>query len=167
MAINVVDTEIKLKLLAAYQLALQSDDRSTKNGALICNEGWNILGGFNHIVKGYGRKPEHHERPFKYWITEHAERDVILKAAAKGIKLSGLTMVANWVACPDCARAIALSGIACVICHEECMARTPDRWKEMVDAGCSILQNYGVELIRWSGKVGNITNLNNGEIWFP
>lgn len=166
MAINVADSEIRLKLRAAYQAAHQSDDRSTKNGALLVNQGWNVLHGYNHIMDGWGGEAWHHERPFKYWVTEHAERDVIFKAAAKGIKTAGLTLVGHWVACPDCARAIVMSGIVEVICHKQCQDRTPDRWKEMVETGLAILRK-DVDLIVWDGKVGDMTNLNNGEIWEP
>jgi hypothetical protein len=47
------------------------------------------LGGFNHFIKGYGHLEEHHARPVKYNLVEHAERDVIYKAAANGIKTAG------------------------------------------------------------------------------
>ena len=103
---NISPEEIKHKLGLAYRLAEKSDDKSTKNGALLVCDGWTVVTGYNHMMDGFGHLPEHHERPFKYWVTEHAERDVILKAAAKGIRTEGLTLVANWVACPDCARAI-------------------------------------------------------------
>lgn len=163
---HVAKDEIKDKMRAVYKLAQKSPDRSTKNGAIICDQGWNVIGGFNHFVPGYGHLEAHHERPLKYEITEHAERDVILKAAKQGVSLKGLTLVANWVACPDCARAIALSGIKHVICHKECMDKTPERWMERVNLGLSIMENSGVEIIKWSGKVG-VTGHMNGEVWYP
>jgi len=164
---NVMRSFIRCKMRAAYTAAIKSTDRSTKNGAILVQDGWNVVTGWNSHVPGYGVKPEHHERPFKYWVTEHAERDVILKAARKGIKTAGLTLVANWVACPDCARAIVLAGIRQVICHKACMDRDRPDWKPMVDAGLEIFRRGGVELIVWDGVVGDITNLNNGEIWKP
>lgn len=164
---NLIEDDIQFKLRQAYRAAEMSDDRSTKNGALLVCDGWTLLAGCNHMLPGYGDKPEHHERPFKYWVTEHAERDVILKAASRGIRTEGLTMVANWVACPDCARAIVEAGIAAVVTHKACMNRTPERWAELVDAGLSILLKGGVYLYMWEGEVGNVTNLNNGELWYP
>jgi deoxycytidylate deaminase len=107
------------------------------------------------------------ERPMKYSLTEHAERDVIYKAARWHHRTKGSTLVANWVACPDCARAIVLAGISTVVCHQQCMDRTPDRWREMVDLGLFILKQGGVEVRQWSGTVGRVDNLNNGEIWQP
>lgn len=159
--------DIPLKLRSAYQIALLSTDRSTKNGAIICSQGFNVIAATNKHAPGYGDDPEHHERPMKYDVTEHAERAVILKAARKGISLKGLTLVANWVACPDCARAIVLAGISTVVCHKECQDRTPERWRRQVELGLEIMKHGGVEVISWSGKIGGVKNLNNGKWWEP
>lgn len=162
------DAMIRILMRATYRAALNSTDQVTRNGTVLVNQqGSMLMTGFNHHVKGYGEMPEHHERPLKYNLTEHAERDVIFKAARLGIMTNGNTMVGNWVACPDCARAIVIAGITRVICHHECMERTPSRWVEMVNLGLEILQRGGVELIQWSGDVGLIKNLNNGEYWEP
>lgn len=159
--------DIRWKLKAAYKAAAKSTDRVTQNGALLVQEGWNIVTACNHHVEGYGDLNAHHERPMKYALTEHAERAVILAAARKGIKTKGLTLVANWVACPDCARAIVLSGIDTVVCHKDCQDRTPERWKDLVALGLDILRNGGVEIIEWEGKIGGVHNRNNGELWAP
>jgi deoxycytidylate deaminase len=164
---NLDGREIRDKFGIVYRVAARSDDISTRNGALLVDGGWNVISGCNHMMEGYGHKIEHHQRPFKYWVTEHAERDVILKAAAKGISTKGLTMVANWVACPDCARAIVKAGIVCVVTHKACMDRTPARWKDMVEAGLNIMEKGGVQLHIWDGKVGDVPNLNGGEVWYP
>ena len=158
-------SEIKNKLYAAYMSAKASDDQFTRNGAILCDPGWNVCAGFNHFIEGFGHLPEHHERPLKYSLTEHAERDVIYKAAKLGYSTEGLTLVANWIACPDCARAIVLAGIECVVTHKQCMDRTPARWKERVDQGLEIIRSK-CRLIIWDGKVG-CTNFNNGELWSP
>jgi dCMP deaminase len=164
---NLAYADIPLKMKAAYKAAEMSTDRSTKNGAVLVSDGWNVIQGWNHHVDGYGDEPEHHERPLKYKITEHAERDVILKAAREGIKTEGLTMVANWVACEPCARAVVLSGITHVIAHKQCMDRTPERWKEQIELGLEIFRRGGVQLTIWDGEIGGIENLNGGELWCP
>ena len=167
VATNVCDKDIQLKLRTAYSVAKESTDRSTQTGAVLVQGGWNICTGYNHHVYGFGHKEEHHQRPLKYSLTEHAERHVIFKAARNGIKTANLTLVAPWVCCPDCARAIVEAGIVCVICHKQCMDRTPERWRELVDLGLDILGRGRVELIQWDGVVGECENLMNEEIWLP
>ena len=152
---------------AAYGAALESTDRVTCNGAILVAYNGVQVRGYNHHINGYGTLEEDHERPRKYSLTEHAERDVILKAARAGVATDRCTMVANWVACPDCGRAIILAGITKVVCHKQCMDRTPPRWDEMVNLGLEMLRNAGVEVVQWDGEVGRITNLNNGEYWLP
>lgn len=159
--------EIPLKLRAAYKAAEKSTDRATQNGAILVKEGWNIISDCNRHVPGYGELEVHHERPMKYAVTEHAERAVLLQALYQGVQTKGLTMVANWVACPDCARAIVLSGIDTVVCHKDCQDRTPERWRNLVNLGMDIMRHGGVEVIEWEGKIGGVHNRNNGEIWAP
>jgi deoxycytidylate deaminase len=173
----IVETnEIPHKLYAAYQQAMKSTDQNTKIGTVICDQGWNILYGCNRHVAGTEHDAKYHERPYKYYVTEHAERWPILQAAKHGIALKGLTMIGTAVACPDCARAIALSGLSYVICHKECMDHIPDRWRDLVDEGWKIMEGEGVQLEMWSGKLGGpegvlgvpeFENLYNGEIWYP
>ena len=160
--------EIRNLMRKAYMYALRSDDESTKLGSLLWHPSRGVIAyGCNHFVPGYGGKPEHHERPLKYSITEHAERDVIYKASDVCVSLNRCILVCPWVACPDCARAIVLCGIKDVICHKQCMSRTPERWNEMVNLGLDILHAGGVEVKMWSGNVELVKNLNNGEIWYP
>ena len=159
--------EIRLKMRAAYMHATRSPDTSTKLGAIYCEEGWNVAVGINEFIEGFGNEPGDHERPFKYAVMEHAERNCIFAAGHKRkFPLDGI-MVCNWIACPDCARAIVKSGLKEVVCHHECQQRTPERWRELVDNGLRILKRGGVKVTEWSGKVGEVTNLNNGEIWSP
>jgi dCMP deaminase len=155
------------KLRAAYVAAMNSTDRTTHVGAVLVDGGWNVVTGCNQHTKGFGHLDEHHQRPLKYELTEHAEREVILRAAREGIQTRGLVMVAPWATCPPCARAIVKSGISKVICHKECMDRTPERWIEMVALGQEILKRGGVEIEVWSGRVGDCENLFNDGGWLP
>lgn len=142
--------------------ASRSGDRSTKNGAVIVQGGEIVARGYNDFIPGFGDLPEHHERPFKYSVIEHAERAVVYDAARNGAKTEGGIMVANWVACPDCARAIVLSGVREVITHALCMERTPERWEEEVNLGLKMIRDNGILLTYYVGRVG-VENLNNGE----
>lgn len=160
--------DIQQLMRAAYGAALESTDRVTQNGAILVNLDTGLWArGYNHHIAGYGNLEKDHERPRKYSLTEHAERDVIFKATRAGFATEGCMMVANWVACPDCARAIILAGITKVFCHKQCMDLTPPRWDEMVNLGLEMLRNAEVEVVQWDGKVARIENLNNGEVWYP
>ncbi len=48
---------------------------------------------------------------WKYFMLEHAERNAISSALAKGAALHGTTMYASLYPCADCARAIVAAGI--------------------------------------------------------
>lgn len=163
----VIEWKPEDKLRAAYMAAMNSTDKSTHVGAVLLDDGWNVLRGCNRHIKGFGDMPEHHQRPLKYEVTEHAERAVIFRAAREGIQTKGLLMVAPWATCPNCARAIVEVGISKVVCHKECMDRTPERWLEMVNLGQEILKRGGVEIEVWSGVVGDCENLFNGGVWKP
>jgi len=173
-------SEIRDLMRHVYTLAELSTDLSTNNGAILIDERLWVPGqkpafailaeGFNAHLPGYEEHPQAHERPFKYSVTEHAERAVIYNAAYNGVRTKGLTMIANWVACPDCARAIVLPGLKRVICHKACMDRTPERWAEMVALGLSMCEHNTANIVpvmQWEGEVGDVDNLNNGEIWTP
>ena len=147
---------------AAVEMAGMSGDQSTKNGAVIVQDTRVVASGYNDFIPGYGHLPEHHERPFKYSVIEHAERAVVYDAARNGARTDGGLMVANWVACPDCARAIVLSGVAEVICHARCMERTPERWYDESALGLKMIRDNSIKLTYFVGQVG-VKNLNNGE----
>lgn len=94
-----------------------SKDRSTKVGCCIINGrdtvvaiGWN---GFPRRIDD--DVDERHERPAKYFWTEHAERNAIFNAANKGLATQGCRMYVSWFPCVDCARAIIQAGIVEVI----------------------------------------------------
>jgi len=103
------------KLVASW-----SKDRSTKVGAVIVDYrnviiavGWN---GFPRYVND--DVEERHERPLKYKWFEHAERNAIYNAAAKGISTHLCTMYIPWYPCADCARAILQAGISEIVVVE-------------------------------------------------
>lgn len=154
----------------AYWYAKEnSDDRSTQNGAiLIDHTALPITHGTNRFpVASLADNPANHERPRKYAFTEHAERDVIYRCAREGIKTEGLIMVCPWACCAECARAIALAGITKVIVHKQAHDMSPDRWKQAIVEGREILDAKGVGYMLWDGKIGEVTNLFNGEVWYP
>lgn len=158
----------------AYNVATKSDDQNTKNGALLVRD----FGGLDRVLvqaansfinPEMAKAAENHVRPRKYTIIEHAERAVIYEAARAGIYTEGLTLVSPWACCPACARAIVLSGITRVVAHRQAFDKAPKRWAALVHRGAYILKNapQPVEFIFYSGSIGYVTNMFDGEIWHP
>ena len=161
--------DIRDLMRTAYaEAAVFSDDRSTKNGALLLSRGGIVMRGVNRFpVASMIDNPVNHERPRKYAFIEHAERAIIFKAASFGISTRGLTMVCPWACCAECARAIVLAGVTKVVAHKQAHDMTPERWQQSIIDGKEILSAGGVEYELWSGKVCGVENLFNGEIWCP
>ncbi len=154
----------------AYILAYgKSGDPSTQVGSIIVRDDVILTTGVNHMVASeFCEDPANFERPLKYKLIEHAERDAIYKAAKLGARLDGSTLYSTWAACPDCARAIVMSGIKRVVTHKQTMDRVPDRWRDDIAIGLKIFKIAGVELVLFDGSIGgSVTNLFDGEIWYP
>lgn len=148
----------------AYEYAAKfSDDPDTKNGAVVVVRAFDkddlsgLQGaafGANLLPEGVERLPERMTRPLKYEYLEHAERDAIFRAVRLRIPLNGAVMVCPYIACKDCARAIAMTGITRIIGHKELMDMAPPRWQESIKIGNQILDDYKIQRDYWSGSVG-------------
>jgi len=146
-----------------------SQDPSTQNAALLTNDENGIIAiECNNIPYTVEHTEDRWKRPDKYHYVEHAERNVLYKAARAGYATEGLTMYCPWYSCSDCARAIIQCGIKRVIGHKEYFDKTPDRWKKSCGIGIQLMQEAGVECIVWSGIVGGRTSiLVDGELFAP
>jgi dCMP deaminase len=85
----------------AYELAKDSKDPSTQNGAILVAEGGTepLAIGINEFPLNVEDKPERWDRPLKYEYIEHAEKNVIFDAAWRGVATEGLIMYCCWAAC--------------------------------------------------------------------
>ena len=149
----------------AYEAALLSPDPSTQVGALLVKQ---PRAGFTPswlsddiIAKDCNRfpdkvlyKPERWEKPLKYKVIEHAERNVIYQCAKSGTATKGLILVGTWACCSDCARAIIQAGISKVITHREACDRAPQFWQDEISVAYQLLKEAGVGLEFWSGQLG-------------
>jgi dCMP deaminase len=95
----------------------KSKDRSTKVGCVIVGPDNEIrTTGYNNFPRGVNDDvKERHQRPEKYFWTEHAERNAIYAAARVGTPLKGCRAYLPWFPCMDCARALVQSGIVEVV----------------------------------------------------
>jgi deoxycytidylate deaminase len=143
-------------LRSAYRLALSSPDNSTQNGAFLLDRstGSSLLfatGAWNDLPAGVEYDGYRWERPAKYQYVEHAERACIFKAARLGLRTEGLTMVAAWAACADCARALIGAGIKHLITHN---IGGDQRWDESISVGMTMLEEAGVKVTTVTTKLG-------------
>jgi deoxycytidylate deaminase len=155
-------------LRLAYQTAASgSDDPSTHNGSVLVTTTDYLLCGSNHFPGGVEKKADRLERPKKYAYMEHAERDVILEAARRGVITDGATLYVPWYACADCARAIIGAGISRVVGHKQMFLKTPERWRASISDGDAMLDEAGVIREQYDGPIGGVQVLFDGEWWTP
>ena len=140
-----------------FHVASKSKDRSSKIGAVIVGpDNEPITHGYN----GFPRKvnddvPARHERPMKYFFTEHSERNCIYEAARSGKRLKDSKIYIVATPCADCARGIIQAGIAEVIVFEptDKLFQTSGRWTESQEAGRVMMAEAGVDFRFFSGSI--------------
>jgi dCMP deaminase len=164
-------SELEYIWLAYRYASTHSDDPSTHNGAVLVPVDGSLIYGTNHLPCGVKKTPDRLERPKKYAYMEHAERDVILQAARRGIKTEGATLYVPWYACADCARAIIEAGIKRVVGHKQMFDKTPERWKASIADGDVMLDEAGVmrDVLHCErvAQPGEFQVLFDGEYWTP
>jgi dCMP deaminase len=144
----------KTYLEAAYKLALNSPDPSTQNGAVLVRNGEIIGEGWNAPPSGVKLNDERLVRPYKYHFFEHAERNAIFSAARKGECTVGATLYCPFIACVDCGRAIIQAGIKKVVGHLPFKPEPGDRWYDSCAISFEMLEEAGVEVVWYDGKIG-------------
>ena len=140
-------------LKECYNYSKNSNHSSTHNAALLTNDGKIILKGVNILPPGVKEKKERFEGDNKHIYPNHAERDVIYKAAREGLSTNGLTMIMPWLPCIPCANAIISSGIERLIVHKQMVERTREGWQEELKNAVQIMEEAGIELIAYDGLV--------------
>ena len=134
-------------------ISMWSKDRSTKTGCVIVKDRRVLTTGFNGFCPGVQDDiDDRHQRPAKYFYTEHCDRNAIYQAARFGISLDGATMYLTGPPCHDCARGIIMAGIKTVIWPEqnsfETNPDTAERWKESVKYSLEMLSEAKVGIER-------------------
>lgn len=144
-----------------------SQDPITHLGALLVLSDGYKLSGVNMLPLGVQQSPGRLERPVKYLYMEHAERNVILKAARNGLSTDGATLYCPWITCADCARAIIGAGITKVVGHKQLCDLSPARWSASIEAGLTMLREAGVDIEFYDGSIGGVRTLFDGKVWEP
>lgn len=155
-------------MAAAIRAAALSPDPSTQNGALLATAGGDPLwqtAQCNEFPRGVKYKPERWERPLKYSIIEHAERNCIYSAARHGLATDGLTMFSPWAACTDCARSIIQGGIVELVTLP---ADPHATWDESIAIAMTMLEEAGVKVTFLDEPLPQVPVLRrNGKDWWP
>lgn len=160
-------------LYDAYLVAKDSPDPSTQNGALLYSQGGAILAAdYNRFPDGVAYLPERWERPLKYDVIEHAERNSIFWAASRGRATADSTMVAPWAACADCARAIIQAKVRRLVRHQEATEqgrKSSGQWDGSISIADQMLKEAGVEIINvsWNFADQGLSIRHSGEFWVP
>ena len=158
-------------MIMCYGQALSSPDPSTQNAAVLCSPSGRYIWATrsrNEFPRGVVSTAPRWERPLKYSIVEHAERNAIYAAARQGIATDGLTMVCPWAACADCARAIIQSGIRRLVTHTPEVGDTNERWGASINIAMTMLEEAGVTVVEIVGPIGGLPPiLRNGEMLTP
>lgn len=106
-------------LAMTYLIAQKSLDKHTKCGALAINKDKAILStGYNSPPRGFPDKSADLERPRKYIIMEHAERNMVANAARTGTSLLDSTVYVTGPPCSDCYRIMWNAGVKRIVCGE-------------------------------------------------
>lgn len=137
-----------------YDYASTSNHPKTHMAALLVDNGKVILRGINVLPKGVKNLKERFEGNNKHIYLNHAERDLIYKAAKNGIKTQGLTMITLWPPCILCANAIISSGIKKVVIHKQMAERAKKKWEEELQNAARIMEEAGVKIFAYDGVVG-------------
>ena len=135
----------------AKEISQNSKDKSTKVGCVIVKDNNVISSGYNKFPKGVREDiPERFERPLKYSVTEHAEREAVFHAAKNGIALEGSTLYLSSTMsgppCADCTRAIIESGIKRIVgsIGDDDPSQWEARWKDSMMISMDMLKEAGI-----------------------
>ena len=133
----------------------KSEDRSTKVSWIATGPGHEILStGYNGFPRGVIDLEERHDRPAKYFYTEHAERNTVYNAARIGVSLLGSTAYCNFepVACHDCARAFIQAGVKTCIGSVIPFPSKGKDWTDSIEYGNEMFGEAGVNQLVFDGE---------------
>lgn len=132
-------------------VSAKSKDSSRKVGCVLVDPISNavISMGFNGFPRGVDETIlERHERPTKYFFSEHAERNSIYLAAHHGVSTRGATAYTQSAPCSDCARALIQAGISVVVCRKNNLF-VGSSWEPSIAVGKQMMVEAGIELYEY------------------
>lgn len=173
--------DLRKMMVHAYEVATQSHDPSTQNGTLIIWKGEILATGWNHIPDLTGDRLAEvlADRNLKYPRVIHGEVDAIANAAAYGVPTRGLTMIAPWAACFNCAATMMRARIGKLVVHGPRMrkghphvsgqiVKGHDAWGSQVAEAIDRLIAYGIEVESFEEDLPEAPKIRIAEeLWQP
>jgi dCMP deaminase len=160
-----------------------SQDANTQTGAVIIDPDFKLISiGANRVNFGDPRRYEGRgermvfERPEKYELLTHAERDAQYCANRAGRNLVGCTLYTIWVPCRTCAEFTVNNGIKRYVTHQSTMgwygeaikdSRQRINWDESIADAIKVLGRSSVEYICLDDKIGGVNFLFDDKIREP
>jgi len=152
----------------AFMAAMKSKDKSSKVGAAILGPDNDIRSlGYNGFPRGVNDNiPERNERPLKYALTAHAERNAIHNASSKP---RGCRIYVTSFPCTDCTTAIIQEQLSEVIVHPSYRMMSTPAWEESWKVSRMMLEEAGVKLREYNGPplVTRIIGFGGGKVFCP
>lgn len=138
-------------MLEACKLALNSEDPSTQNGAVLVAPGDQVVigRGWSRFPTGIASTPERwNDRDTKLGLVIHAEEMAIIDACKGGhaALVRGGTLYCPWAACRECAKKIIEHGVAALVIHKDCELAADEHWRDEREAGLAMLREAGVRI---------------------
>lgn len=143
------DKALKFFLATKHHAELFSKDPSTQVGAYFLHpETYDIMSsGYNGMPRKIDEsRAERWERPRKYLLVEHAERNAIYNAMNKGVQLRGSIAIVTMHPCADCARALIAVEVSKVVCPKP-TEDLIERWGGHFQASQEMLMEAGVDVM--------------------
>ena len=141
-------------LRKAMEAAVElSEDPKTQTGALLVVDG-TVLRDANRFPEKVDKRRNRLDGGNKNIWVEHAERNVIYKAARSGISTQGTTLYSSWFTCVECARAIIQAGIFRLVLSG--VVRDLERgqnWRRSQAIAEEMLCEAGIEILYLEGLV--------------
>ena len=142
-----------------YACAMKSKDASTQVGAVIVGAANNMVSmGFNGLPRGLKETPERSQRPLKYLVTEHAERNSIYNAARVGAKLEDCIMYTQICPCAECARGIIQVGIKEIVVSKywDQILDLQPQWAESLKVAREMIDEVGIKFRTFDGTIKSV-----------
>lgn len=136
---------IKRYLKIAQEVSEWSKDPSTKVGAVIIGANGQIVSqGYNGFPRGILDLEERlNNRPLKYKLVVHAERNALLNALYNGASVKDCALFVHGLpVCNECAKSIIQSGISKV--YYDTIPK--EQWKEQSDFAIKMFEEAGVKV---------------------